>query len=766
MNRRTNSTVKLHWTITLLLLTATAVSSQTDIPIGSWRNHLAHNRSRMAHIVRDEIYSISEHGMFIYRPEDKGIQLLSKIDGLSEVTITAINHQEGTGLIILGYDNGNIDLIQDREITNLVDIKKADLPYNKNILGIALYNQYIYFITEFGVVAYDQDQSAFKETWQNLSETGDFLRIMNGAVLRDTLFLATEQGIIAGDLSPENNLLDFRNWRRFQPEDGLPAESTRNVEVYKQDLYIVQDVNDIYRYTEGSWMRVFQEISNPVISLTASSSALTITISDRVYYLTEGGVLQEVTDDHFLSLKDAILQNDNLYASDFINGLIHIRPGSSEVIRPSGPFSNDVFGIYDAGGDVVVVPSGYDGQYQPLRNHSGFYYFSGGSWTNYNNSGGSGYKTLPPVSDLVGITYDEAGDRIYFASFGYGMVEWDMAEDFRIYDADTPRVSLVNSNPPGPNTFVSSIYHGTDGKVWMVNYNTGIPLHEYTEPDKWKGHMIPITGSYNITGLIVTADNNKWMIVHPAAGGGILAYNEESGKVRRLTSDAGNGNLPDNFVTAVVEDMEGQIWIGTRNGVAYFPFPFLVFDEPDFEAIRPVYENNFLFKNESITCLDIDGGNRKWIGTEKGAWLFGPDGTALVVHYNQQNSPMLSDRMVDIEVNQASGEVFFGTDKGLISFRGDAVAPAENHSNVKIFPNPVTPNFNGIVGIEGLPQDAIVKITDISGNLVFQTRSEGGIATWNVLDYNGRRPKTGIYLVFSSTEDGNDTFVGKLAIVK
>ena len=224
--------------------------------------------------------------------------------------------------------------------------------------------------------------------------------------------------------------------------------------------------------------------------------------------------------------------------------------------------------------------------------------------------------------------------------------------------------------------------------------------------------------------------------------------------------------LPDNTVNTMIEDQEGQIWIGTNNGVAYFPFPFLVFEDDEFEAIRPIYEGNYLFRNESISSLEVDGGNRKWIGTQKGAWLFGPDCTELVIHFDHENSPILSENIIDIEVNQVSGEVFFSTDKGLISYRGNAVAPEEKHTNVKIFPNPVTPNFNGIVGIQGLPFDSIVKITDISGNLVYQTRSEGGMATWNVLDLNGERPNTGVYLVFSSTEDGSDTFVGKLAIIK
>ncbi|MFN2126415.1 MAG: two-component regulator propeller domain-containing protein, partial [Anaerolineales bacterium] len=476
--------------------------------------------------------------------------------------------------------------------------------------------------------------------------------------------------------------------------------------------------------------------------------------------------LQTIIDEKFLSLKNAALTNDGLYVADFVNGLIHLRPGSSEVIRPSGPFSNDVYKIYDAEDEMIVVPHGFDGQYQPLRNKDGFYVFRNGSWVNFNNSGGFGYKPLSDVLDLVGVTYDEVQDKIYFASFGYGMLEWDRKGSFTVYDENMPGVTLVNSNPPGPYTLVPAIDMAETGEIWMINYNTDIPLHEFISPDEWEGYEISISGSDFITNVIVTGDNNKWMTIDPQSGGGLIVYNEELGKVRKLTMQSGEGGLPDNHVTAILEDLEGRIWIGTTDGVAYYPFPFLVFDEPDFNAIRPVYENNFLFKNETITCLEVDGGNRKWIGTDKGAWLFGPDGSELVIHYDLQNSPILSDSIIDIDVNQRSGEVFFGTNKGMISYRGNAVAAVDGHSSVKIFPNPVTPNFNGIVGIEGLPQHAIVKITDTAGNLVFQTRSEGGMATWNVLDYNGRRPETGIYLVFSSTENGDDTFVGKLAIVR
>jgi hypothetical protein len=704
--------------------------------------------------------------MFIYTPEDNGIQILSKINGLSDVTLSAVNHRPETNLIILGYENGNVDIIEDKEVFNIIDIKNADISYQKKILDIEFFNQFVYFIMEFGVIVYNQQQNAIKETWQNLGADGDFLQITKGSVLRDTIFLATERGVIAGDLDPGNNLLDYRNWKHFQTDEGLPPEPTREMEILSQNLYAVQNDNMIYQYEDGRWRRVFSLIDGNILSVKSNNAALTFTLSDRVYYIKNEQPIQEITDDHFLSLKNAIIVDEDLYAADFINGLIRIHATSSEVIRPSGPFANDIYKIFNFGDEIVVLPQGFDNQYQPLGSTHGFYHFNDGSWENYNNTGGFGTISIPDIKDLIDIDHHPFDDKIFFASHGYGLMEWDQEISFTVYDENIQGVTLINSNPPERFTLVPALEVDHSGKVWMSNYNSSLPLHEFEPPDAWTGYPVATLGTSNVIDLIITGENNLWLVVHPAFGGGIIVYNEESGQVQRLTTQVGSGGLPDNNITAIIKDLDGQIWVGTTDGVAYFPFPFLVFDDPDFEAIRPIYENNFLFRNETITSLDVDGGNRKWIGTDKGAWLFSPDGTELIRNFNMKNSPILSDKINDVEVNQVSGEVFFGTDKGLISFRGDAVASEDKHSNVKIFPNPVTPNFNGIVGIQGLPQNSVVKITDISGKLVYETRSEGGMATWNVIDNGGGRPDTGIYLVFSSTEDGSDTYVGKLAIVK
>ena len=247
---------------------------------------------------------------------------------------------------------------------------------------------------------------------------------------------------------------------------------------------------------------------------------------------------------------------------------------------------------------------------------------------------------------------------------------------------------------------------------------------------------------------------------------------ELSDDVRTLLEGRNFANLatlmPDGSpqVTPVwVDYRDGLVWVGTDEGVCYFYSTNEVFS-PGVDAIKPIFENRFLLRDDKVTAIAVDGGNRKWIGTERGVWLFSPSGEKLFYNFTAENSPLLSNAIVDIEINDETGEVFFATDQGLVSFRADATESTIQFQAIKIFPNPVTPNFQGTVGISGLATDAIVKITDISGKLIWETRAYGGTASWNMNNYNGRRAKTGIYLVFSSSSDGAESVVGKIAIIE
>jgi ligand-binding sensor domain-containing protein len=350
----------------------------------------------------------------------------------------------------------------------------------------------------------------------------------------------------------------------------------------------------------------------------------------------------------------------------------------------------------------------------------------------------------------------------YVSSFSQGLEERNALGSVKIYnESNSP---LVNSSSPSGSIAITAIESAKDG-LWVANYGAPQPLHFLAAQDTWQSYSFSVAAARYPMELAVDLSNNIWAILNPAQGGGVLIFNREKGANRYLTNVNGSGGLPSKAVRSVAVDRSGTVWLGTDEGVCYFSDT----DEvllPGMDANKPIFENRFLLRDDKVTAIAVDGGNRKWIGTERGIWLFGPTGETLVYNFTAQNSPLPSNTIRDIEINAETGEVFFATDQGIVSFRADATESAAHFAALKIFPNPVTPNFEGTVGISGLATDAVVKIVDISGKLIWETQANGGTASWNIRDREGKRAQTGVYLVFSASVDGAETVVGKIAVIE
>jgi hypothetical protein len=223
----------------------------------------------------------------------------------------------------------------------------------------------------------------------------------------------------------------------------------------------------------------------------------------------------------------------------------------------------------------------------------------------------------------------------------------------------------------------------------------------------------------------------------------------------------------------MAEDLDGNMWVGTSSGPAVYYNPDAVFSGDNFYATQVIIPRkdgtiygDLLLATETITAIAIDGANRKWFGTQNsGVYLMSADGLKQIYHFNTANSPILSNSITDIAIDPASGEVFIGTDQGVISFRSTATLGGDAFGKVYVFPNPVRPEYQGNIVVTGLIRDTNVKITDISGNLVFETTSLGGQAIWNGKNMDGKRASTGVYLVFCTNEDGSQTFITKLLFI-
>ena len=225
---------------------------------------------------------------------------------------------------------------------------------------------------------------------------------------------------------------------------------------------------------------------------------------------------------------------------------------------------------------------------------------------------------------------------------------------------------------------------------------------------------------------------------------------------------------------SVVEDRNGSLWIGTTNG------PFVVnnhkrlldLSSTAFTRIKIPRNDgtdlaDYLLENENIVAIAVDGANRKWIGTEaNGVYLISEDGLESLHHFTQSNSPLPSDNILSLVTDNNSGIVYMGTDKGLIGYQSDAIEGKESYSDVYAYPNPVRPDYSGVITITGLMENSLVKITDINNNLIYQANSLGGQICWDGLNVNGNRVATGVYLVYSSIEDGKEGCVTKILFVK
>jgi hypothetical protein len=720
-----------------VLLSTISIMAQ-EIPLGTWRVHASLNT--IAYIAADDahVYGASATAVMKFSRDDRSISVISKLDGLHGGTITAIQADATTKQLIVAYDDGVIDILWNNTLKTLDPLRQSTITGSRRINHILIQGSLAYLSTDFGVLVLDLPHAEIKETWRDLGSSGNTLKINAAVVREDSIFLATEEGVLAGSM--RSNLLDFRNWRRF---DSAPFNTaTKAVAIFQGTLYAAWDTQGLYHYAADTWIKEGIFGGSTFQSLSASSEALLVVEGYRAWRFTGGPGAPTPIADALIQQPLTLVENRGKYwVGDGVNGLVSDDTGTFQQYLPNGPAGPPASRLTYAGGILYAVSGGYTSSRQPL-NHAGIINkFESGTWT-------ATTATLPDITDIA---VDVHTSTVYAASFQGGL-EVSQGENINVFNADNSPLKR-----DGSAVKITALTAATEG-LWVANYGTSTPLHLLKPNNTWESVTAPFSAARYPIDLALDPFGYVWAVLDPEVDGGILVYDLATGGSEYLTEAAGSGALPSRRVLTAVTDRDGLVWTGTAAGVSYF------FD-PTNDASRPIFENRFLLRDDQVTSIAIDGGNRKWMGTGRGVWLFNPTGETLIHHFTTANSPLLSDNILDIEINALTGEVFFATDKGLVSFRGAATEGGAVFQQVKIFPNPVTSAFVGTVAIAGLATDAVVKITDISGKMVWQTQAQGGTASWNVQDYQGKRATTGIYLVFASTPDGSESAVGKIAVI-
>lgn len=734
----------------VFLVASLELLAQGDIPIGTWRTHFSFNTVTEVLEADDRVYAVGKNGLFYLDRKDNSISTIGKIDGLQEDNISALGYDTNKAQLIIGYSSGNIDIISANEIVSLDLVSNSQVLGSKGINHIFSFENQAFIATDYGLLNIDLNKLEVRETYRQLGRDAEQIAVNQSNILGDSIYLATEVGIIASNFRNGVNLFDPINWRRFDTQDGITTGTFPFILNFQQRL-IAFSSDSAYQKVNDSWQNMPELSGVGYSSISSNNDILTAVFEGEIINIDMNYNERIISDPLIQAPNDVLFADNQYYIADGVNGLVVGTEQNFISAKPSGPSTNNLFRFFSNTNSIYSLPGGYDGSRLPLQNDEGFNVFENGSWKSSRELG-----LEVDFRDITDAAYDNRNNSYYYSSFGDGILAVGGVGLTQIYDSTNSTLSSVSGQLR--TNYVSAITMSNEG-LWVINYGAPSVLHLFSS-NQWQSFSLLTSNIIDI----INSERYLWMIVDRNAGGGILIFEKESGRSRYLTDQPGNGGLPSDIVNTIDVDLEGKIWVGTAKGVAVFNASSN-FIEAAVDASLPIFENRFLLRDEVITSIEVDPGNRKWIGTENGVWLFDENADYQLQNFTEENSALPSNQIIDIAVVEKSGEVFFGTRSGIVSYRADASLATEIHEQVSVFPNPITSDYDGTVGISGLAYNVTIKITDSSGQLIWNTKAAGGTATWNARDYNGNRASTGIYFIFSATDDGEETFIGKIAVV-
>lgn len=715
----------------------------------------------------EKIFCATPYSLFTIDSKDNTIERWSRVTGLSETGIAAISYDAATDKLFIAYTSSNIDIVYRNDIIKLPDVKRDNITGNKTIYAIYPLGRDFYLSTGLGIIVINGERYEVKDTWF-IGSGGARVKVNGFTSDGSFYYAATEEGLKKAAING-GSPADHANWQLVSGGGGLATGSCENVvTVQGQGKVVVQKQDSLFVQNGSIWTLLYQD-GWPVINMSVSENKILLcqrktSGESKVSLLNaDGSVSRVLIQPTAIAFpRKALLVQNEPWIADSLKGLSHFTASSFEQIRPNSPdgIATGEMVVYD--GIFYATAGAVDEAWNPQGNANGVYVLKEGSWTNINRNR---FSALDTVSDIITIAIDPVDKTAWAGSYGGGLLHIRADQSLEI----------IKQEVLGPGSYrVAGLAFDRENTLWVSNYGAARPLLARKTGGSWIKLAVPFLLAGNPLTQIVVDDNNyKWIVA--ARGAGLIAY--DAGAALETTTDdrwklllpgAGNGNLPGDAL-CIARDKSGFIWVGTNNGIGVIQCPGEIFSAQACEAIWPIVEaGNFagyLFSGEEVRSIAVDGADRKWIATANGVWLIDPTGKQVIYQFTEENSPLLSNDVKKIAIDGRTGEVFFATAKGMCSFRSTATEGTDANENVLIFPNPVPPGYTGSIGIRGLMNNAIVKITELDGRLVYQTRALGGQAVWDGKDYRGRKISSGVYLVLISDEERTAKAAGKIVFI-
>jgi hypothetical protein len=780
--------------VLMFLLITQQCALYSQFSIGTWRDHLPYGKCIDIAEAEDFIYVATEHSVFRYERSASEIEKWSKANKLSDVGTTSIEYDAGTKSLIIGYQSGNIDIIQNDKKYGIPDVMLSTIVGDKKIYNITLRGPFAYISCGLGVVVLDIAQKLVKESYF-LGETGAPARVTDVGFFDEKIYVASGNRVLYADASNQF-LSNYLNWNVLY---NLPTHNEfKELEFYKGSMVLSSagiSADTVWSYNmagSDTWSKVEDQYPFRVRSIWSNGDWFTLS-TDYGVALTNSGLTalywESFVKGRFLSPQICVFdQYGGYWIGDSGNGLAHcpdFTESSDKWIKPSGPTIAGALKVNAYNNNIWVASGGVGSDLQTnLWNTFGISGFVDNEWINI-SADTTDYPTTnfnsvaPFFCDPMEVAITPSNNRIiYAASWEEGLLKMNIDNGTIETLKGDEGTEFYTEEWASPDFIAcGAVTVDNDGVVWSAYSKIKHGVVAYLPGGRY---IYFDTQSYlgldsKIFGLFVASNGYVYALV---PGKGLLVLNT-NGTIEDLSDDnmvllntsEGSGSLPSEFVFAIIEDLDGEIWIGTDAGLAIIYNPEEIFTGQGIDAEQILIEQDgntqILLETEYITSIEIDGSNKKWIATRNsGVYQLSADGIVLINHFTAENSPLFSNTIYDLAINQYNGEVFMATQEGLLGFFSTATNFDPEMSEVRVFPNPVRPGFDGYITIDGLAFDSSVKITDLSGNLVYETKSEGGRAVWTGLDSDGNKPATGVYTIFITDKEGGKDEVKKLTFIR
>ncbi len=752
------------------------IGTAQNIAIGQWQEHLPYNKIISVAETKNRIYAATPYSLFYFDKKEESVTRLTKINGLSDIGVSVIQANRDNTIVVVAYSNTNIDLVSEGNILNISDIKRKTILGNKSINNITIIGNRAYLACGFGIVVLDIAKKEIADTYY-IGALGAAVNVLDIALFDpdSTLFAATTEGIYnASFRSP--NLANYASWSRVQI---IPTPNSRFNRIASLNNRLIVNKpgnalnNDTLFVFNGTTWNYFNTNETAKIRNLRSQRGKFIIARwnyAKIYdpNLNQVDFLQAY---HFgsPSPNDMIITAEGTtFIADDQHGLIkRTSELKDQYIQPAGPSSTTVYAMALNENYLWTVPGGKNSSWASIYYPAVIQSYTAGKWQSFNPWNTAGMDKLHDVLCLA-VDADNP-KRLFAGTWGKGLIEMNDGIIVKSYDSTN---STLRGNVYAPTWIgIGGLAFDQQKNLWVTNSSAGNLLSVMKPNGTWRSfNLSPVASAIDFGGIVIDKNNQKWMLVRDH---GLVVFSDNGtidnvadDKAKRLSAALGNGNLPGTRILSLAVDNNGELWIGTNEGVGVIRNPGNVFSTGNFDAQRPLVVigifTQYLLNSENVTAIAVDGANRKWFGTDRaGVFLMSEDGTQQIYNFHEGNSPLLSNSITSIVIDK-KGEVYFGTSNGIISYRSTASSPEAKPTDVLVFPNPVRPGYEGSIAIKGLMRDSEIKITDINGNLVFRTRSLGGQAIWNGMNFNGRRANSGVYLVFIASEDGTETLASKI----